>query len=224
MQVIYHGHSCVEVQMEEYSILVDPWIVDNPRAVVTIDDLLKKNISHIILTSSDPTHRGDVMTFLEHTMCTVVTTKAIAQKLMESALFEERLVVTDYYDRAGWSVQFYPLYDSLEGPQSNNHYESILLTFWNLRIYHAGAMNNSNQIFKDWWALDLAFVPIGWDNVMDVAQAVQAIWRLHAKVVVPCYYNTWSRLKADDIEFARQVMLAQYAVPKVLRPGQYIVL
>jgi L-ascorbate metabolism protein UlaG (beta-lactamase superfamily) len=72
--------------------------------------------------------------------------------------------------------------------------------------------------------IDLALLPIGGIYMMGVEDAVKACWYIKPKIVVPIHYNTNSTLKADDIEFARQVMLAQYAVPKVLRAGQYIVL
>lgn len=72
--------------------------------------------------------------------------------------------------------------------------------------------------------IDLALLPIGDKFTMGIEDAIEATGLIKPKIVVPIHYNTRSQIKADDIEFARQVMLAQYAVPKVLRAGQYIVL
>ena len=50
MQVIYHGHSFIEIEMEQSSILIDPFISENPRCDVSLDDISQKNITHIVLT------------------------------------------------------------------------------------------------------------------------------------------------------------------------------
>jgi len=38
------------------------------------------------------------------------------------------------------------------------------------------------------------------------------------------HYNTRDKIQADDMDFARRVMLDKYAVPKVLKPGQAVVI
>ena len=65
--------------------------------------------------------------------------------------------------------------------------------------------------------IDVAFLPIGDKFTMGLEDAIEATALIRPKTVVPIHYNTWSQIKADDIEFARQVMLGQYAIPKVLR-------
>lgn len=99
----------------------------------------------------------------------------------------------------------------------------LIFDFAGIYIYHAGdtALFSDMQEFTN---IDLALLPIGDRFTMGLDDAVKACGLIKPKMVVPIHYNTWSQIKADDIEFARQVMLAQYAVPKVLRAGQYIVL
>lgn len=59
---------------------------------------------------------------------------------------------------------------------------------------------------------------------MDMMDAVRATQMIHPKIVAPMHYNTRPHIQADDMEFARQIMLNKYAVPKVLRPGQSVIL
>ena len=66
--------------------------------------------------------------------------------------------------------------------------------------------------------IDLAFLPIGGRFTMDVEDALKATSYIKPKIVVPIHYNTRSKIKADDMHFAQQAMLHQYAIPKVLRP------
>ena len=49
---------------------------------------------------------------------------------------------------------------------------------------------------------------------MDATDALTAASWIKAKIVVPIHYNTFPNIKADDMEFARQLMLNKYATPK----------
>lgn len=83
-------------------------------------------------------------------------------------------------------------------------------------MYHAGnttAYSDMDTIQN----INLALLPIGGTYMMGVDDAVQACGMIKPKIVVPIHYNTNSTLKADDLYFAQQIMLKQYAVPKVLR-------
>ena len=81
------------------------------------------------------------------------------------------------------------------------------------------------ELIGEWSTkIDCLFVPIGDFYTMWLSDAVIATGMIRPTTVVPIHYNTFPNIKADDIEFARQIMLKQYAIPKVLRAGQYIVL
>ena len=129
------------------------------------------------------------------------------------------------YTIDNFSVQFVQAIHSNSNPDGG--YAGLaawlILTFWNQKIYHAGdtALFSDMSLFTD---IDVAFLPIGDRFTMGVEDAVKATALIKPKTVVPIHYNTWSQIKADDIEFARQVMLGQYAIPKVLRAWQYVVL
>ena len=74
------------------------------------------------------------------------------------------------------------------------------------------------------YKIDVAFLPIGDRYTMWSDDAILAAWFIQAKYVVPIHYNTWDKIEADDIDFARRIMLGNLAVPKVLKPWQAIVL
>jgi L-ascorbate metabolism protein UlaG (beta-lactamase superfamily) len=52
---------------------------------------------------------------------------------------------------------------------------------------------------------------------MGVDDAVIACSYIAPKIVVPIHYDTFPHIKADPQDFARQIMLENYAVPKVLK-------
>lgn len=73
MQIIFHGHSFVEILGAQGSILIDPFITDNPRCDITIEQLADKNITHILLTHGHRDHVGDTIALAQtHSTCKVV--------------------------------------------------------------------------------------------------------------------------------------------------------
>lgn len=67
MQVIYHGHSFIEIELENGSVLIDPYVSENPRCDVTVSDVIGKNITHIVLTHGHDDHLGDTVFIAQQT-------------------------------------------------------------------------------------------------------------------------------------------------------------
>jgi L-ascorbate metabolism protein UlaG (beta-lactamase superfamily) len=59
---------------------------------------------------------------------------------------------------------------------------------------------------------------------LSLENAVIAASYIQSKFIVPMHTWSWAKALEEMIEFARCVLLENYAVPKVLRPGQAIVL
>ena len=84
----------------------------------------------------------------------------------------------------------------------------LMIMIDNKTIYHAGdtALFGDMRGFAD-FSIDCAFLPIGDLYTMGLEDAVICAERIKAKTIVPIHYNTRSTIKANDIEFARQIML-----------------
>jgi len=72
------------------------------------------------------------------------------------------------------------------------------------------------RLLHDYDKIDVAFLPIGDRYTMGIEDAIIATDFIRPQYVVPVHFNTWPKIKADPIEFARRVMLAQTSTPKVL--------
>jgi L-ascorbate metabolism protein UlaG (beta-lactamase superfamily) len=93
-------------------------------------------------------------------------------------------------------------------------------------IYHAGdtGLTYDMKLLGDYDSIDVAFLPIGDNFTMGIKDAVIATAFVKPKIVVPIHYSTWPVIEADPTEFARLVMLENLSTPKILAPGQGIVL
>lgn len=74
------------------------------------------------------------------------------------------------------------------------------------------------KLLNEQYDISIAFLPIGDRYTMGVDDAIRATDYIRPKFVVPIHYDTWPAIKADSMEFARRVLLDNYAVPKLLRP------
>lgn len=230
MQAIYHGHSFVEIETEQGSILIDPFVTGNPKCDVSLENLFTKKITHIILTHWYSGYIGDTVQIAKNIPdCMIVGISQLIDWIKDQWIINTWYVeqIGDIFETSYCSIQF------VQADRSNAHLDGwdaglsvwLIIAIWSKVIYHAGDTNLFDGM-KNFQSdrIDLAFLPIGGHYTMNSQEAVQAAWLINAKMIVPIHYNTWSEIKADDIEFARQIMLKHYGVPKVLRAGQYIVL
>ena len=231
MQIIYHGHSFVEIEIEQGSILIDPFITGNPKCDITLEDVFKKNITHILLTHGHSDHVGDTLAIMEQmsevtVICMVELGDWIEKKWIHSDhILRINVWWTLSFDT--WKLKFVRAFHSSSTPDGDYAWlaAGLMIMIWDKTIYHAG----DTWLFAEMssfekYNIDVAFLPIGDRYTMWVDDAIISAGRIKSKIVVPIHYNTRPVIKADDMHFAQQIMLKQYGVPKVLRAGQYVVL
>jgi L-ascorbate metabolism protein UlaG (beta-lactamase superfamily) len=80
MQIIRHGHSFIEIETSHGSYVIDPFINDNPKCDVTIDDMAKKNIRGIFLTHGHGDHLGETLTLHRLTNAPIVCEYGLATR------------------------------------------------------------------------------------------------------------------------------------------------
>ncbi|NOS35186.1 MAG: MBL fold metallo-hydrolase, partial [Deltaproteobacteria bacterium] len=55
MKITYHSHSCFQIDGEHHSIIIDPFITDNPLSKITPEDI---KVDTILVTHGHFDHVG----------------------------------------------------------------------------------------------------------------------------------------------------------------------
>ena len=233
LRLIFHWHAFLEIKSDDFSIFVDPFISGNPQVDIDLAQAQKlDNLKYIVLTHGHSDHLGDTVDLAKsNNWILTIATFELAQYLQNIEWVKNihAMHIWGGADFGDFWLKYTPAIHGWGIGDLNSWYTT--LAWWVLfeiegkYIYHAGdtALTQDMKLLED-YRIDVAFLPI-WDNfTMGIDDAVKAVEFIKPKMVVPIHYNTWPIISADEGEFARKVMLAGIAKPKVLRPGDEIVL
>lgn len=223
MKITYFGHSAFQVETNDTTILIDPFITGNSRAqgVVQTDDL---NPDVILLTHAHGDHWGDTPSIATRTGALVVATYEIIQYLANnhdhtngSPMNTGGSVTFDWgtvrLTNARHSSSF-P--DGTYGGSANG----IILEAEGKCIYHLGDTSLFSEMawIGDDYAIDVAMIPIGDRFTMGPKDAVRAAQMIKPKLSVPVHYNTFPLIEVDPEAWAADMEAAGLGA-RVMAPG-----
>jgi len=222
MQIIYHGHACVEARLDDGTVLlVDPWITDNPQTDLTLD----VKCDYILVTHGHHDHSGDMVEVSRRNQAPIIG----MPELVHYA--ESKGAVEGHPMNLGgkWAFPFgeikmmHAQHSSslvIDGlPVYMGDACGFMLTVDGKSVYFAGDTSNFGDmaLFGKGFDVELAVLPIGGNFTMGPEEAASAAKRLNAKHVLPIHYNTFPLIKQDPQKFAA---LLPDGVVEVKQPGE----
>ncbi len=223
MKLTYFGHSAFQLEARGATILVDPFLSDNPHAqgVVSPDDL---NPDVILLTHAHGDHWGDTMSIAKRSGAVVVANFEITQYVQGQGHSAVQPMNTGGSWRFGWGkiFQTYARHSSSfpDGTYGGNP---------NGYIIHADdkciyALGDTCPFAEMEWIgqdhdVDVALLPIGDCFTMGPGESIRAIQMIRPNVSIPIHFNTFPLIAVDTQRWADSVRKAGF-VPRVLAPGE----
>jgi len=222
MKVSYHGHSIVKIQVNGYTILIDPFINGNKLTDLKVEDQ-KPDV--ILLTHGHNDHVGDTVEIAKAVDALVVAPDELASYLSWQGVRTHPLHIGGSHVFDFGKVKLTQAFHGSSYTTENREIiytgmpSGILFFAEGKTVYHAGdtALFSDMKLIGERHPIDLAFLPIGDNFTMGPEDAAYAVSFLKPKVVVPVHYNTFPVIEQDPNNFAEMVSITEV---KVLNPGE----
>ena len=219
MDIRFLGHATFTLSDGTSTVLIDPFLTDNPQAAVSPDEV---SATTILLTHGHFDHVADTVAIAKRTGAPVLATTELA------AEFEQQGVEVINANYGGshtfdWgTAKLVPAWhDSSTPAGKHNSPAGVVVDIGGVVVYHLG----DTCLFSDLALanrpkqIDVAIVPIGGHFTMDRHDAGAAADLIGAKTIIPCHYNTFPPIETDANAFATDLESQLDATAVVLSPG-----
>lgn len=222
-RLTWHGHSTFTLETDQgHRIMFDPYLDENPRADIRVDDVHK--LDYILVSHGHFDHFEDAIPLARKTGATLISTFEIVSFCETQGLRN----VHPLHIGGGnhFPFGYAKMTAALHGGQVAGDDEGAFTTvpggFWldlkeEKRLYFAGdtALLTDMQLLKG--RVDVALLPIGDNYTMGPEDAARAVEFIEPKVVIPMHYSTWEMIEQDPNEF--RDLVGERASVVILDPG-----
>jgi L-ascorbate metabolism protein UlaG (beta-lactamase superfamily) len=220
-RVRWLGHACVQVESDGQTVLIDPFLTDNPAAATTAD---KVAANFILVSHGHSDHVGDAVAIAKRTGATAISNFEIANWLQRQGVAVHPQHLGGSHAFAFGRVKLTQAFHGSmlpDGSYGGNPCGFLLYLKDGKKVYHAGdtgLFGDMRLIGEE--GIDLAILPIGDNFTMGPDDALRAVKLLQAKKVVPIHFNTWDLIAQDPAAWAARVRKETSTQPVVLKPGE----
>lgn len=204
MEVTYYGHSCFLIEMGDYKVLFDPFITPNELAKEI--DIEKIEADYILISHAHQDHTADVEAIARRTGATIVSNWEITQYYAGKGI--EKVHPMNIGGK--WSFEFgivkvvSAVHSSSfpDGTYGGNP-QGFLIESGDKTFYYSGdtALHTDMKLVGQLYnKIDFAFMCIGDNFTMDIADAVIAANWINTGKIIGMHYNTFPYIEIDPVE------------------------
>jgi L-ascorbate metabolism protein UlaG (beta-lactamase superfamily) len=227
MELVYHGHSCVQISEGGQSLIIDPFLNGNPVATVKAEDI---QVQYILLTHGHGDHTADAEAIARANDATIIATYELATYFSWKGVKTIGMNLGGTID-LGFAkaklVQAFHSSSMIADAEQKIVYLGMpggFLLYWNdMTVLHAGdtALFGDMKMIGELNSIDYALLPIGDLLTMGPADALIAAEWLRAKKVIPIHHGTFPMIAQDTAAFASQ--LRERGIEGLpLKPGESV--
>ncbi|MFI2742340.1 metal-dependent hydrolase [Zhouia sp. PK063] len=203
MKITFYGQNSLVIEVDDYQIVVDPFISANPNAKDKIE-IKDVKADFILVTHAHGDHVTDVETIAKENDATIVSNAEIA------TYYGEKGFTTHPMNHGGsWQFPFGKLKyvnaihsSTFPDGTSGGNPGGFVLQAGGKTVYIAGdtALTFDMKLIPMFFKLDLAILPIGDNFTMGIDEAVVAADFVACDTILGCHYDTFGYIEIDHAE------------------------
>lgn len=203
MKITWLSHSCFQLH-ESMTILVDPYLRDNPMAPKPDSDLRPEIIA---VTHGHRDHIGDAEEIARRTGSPVLAISEVARYLAGKGVRSEGMNIGGSFRAEDVLLTMTPAVHSsditLTDPPTPGGEAAGFVIDDGIRVYHAGdtALFSDMRLLGELYQPEVALLPIGGRYTMGPREAAIAASWIRPHLAIPMHYNTWPGIRQDPAEF-----------------------
>lgn len=206
-QLTFYGHGTFGLKLGEYSLLIDPFLSNNPSTNTKPEDV---DPDYLLITHGHGDHIADAPDIIKRTGAVSISTAEIAGWLAEKGGGEThgQHIGGGYHHPFGYLKLTQAVHGSAlpDGTYGGMPAGFLITTPTREKLYFAGdtGLFASMALIGE-EGIDLAVLPIGDNYTMGPDDALRAVKMIQPKVVIPAHYNTWPVIEQDPLAWKKRV-------------------
>ena len=206
MKITFYGHASLCIQVNDVSILVDPFISPNPKA--SHIDINSLEADYILLTHAHQDHVADVEAIAKRTNAVVVSNAEIATYYQNKGFEAHPMNHGGSWDFEFGTVKYVVAVHSSSFPDGSYGGQpgGFVIEGEHKNLYIAGdtALTYDMKLIPLRTELDLAILPIGDNFTMGIDDAIVASDFVKCDKVLGYHFDTFGYIEIDHEEAKRK--------------------
>lgn len=223
VEIKFLGHSAFLINSENSTILIDPFLSQNPDFKGDINEIKPDDI---LLTHGHADHLGDAIPISKNTGAIITAVFELANYCQTRGATTNPCSLGGKLNFEWGSAIFLNAAHSSSTPDGSyaGCAASILLEINGIKIYNAGdtGLHSDLRMIGKLYKPDIAILPIGGHFTLGIDEAIQTVKWLNCKNIIPMHYNTFPQIKADAAGFKTKVDIETDANCIIIKPGESV--
>lgn len=225
IQITWLGHSCWLIESDQYRLLIDPFLDQNPSAKCQASDV---TATHILVSHGHFDHMADAASIANRCDAELISNYEIATWFQEKHQVKRvlgmnlggaaKLPFGSVKQTIAWHSSVLP-----DGTYGGNPSGFLIKLSNSLNVYYAG----DTALFSDMGMLarekvDVAILPIGDLFTMGPDDSAEATALIQPRHVLPTHYNTWPPIAQDAVAWSDLIRNRTTAIPVTPQVGEVL--